>query len=651
MSLQPENLGIKQDQESLDKDSGIGDTFSKDSSDYNHELADADIDAGKNGKMNDQIETKDLGWNKKSTEILAPFFDGTSNEELWTLIRRFNTQISHVKAIAENPPGTLGLRTSEHQEFSPEKLRANLERFYMTIVTDLVCFWKHISRLRSWSERKRTFAFAMCYTVACVFDILLPTMILFLIILTIYPPARSFCFPPRPIVISNSRSGTEKTPESGEKASNDSLTGVSENYLGEALEYEASNFVAAIAQISISSALGKNSQKNYGSNEEETDKLDNHTLDPEKIAMKAVKTKKKVDGNKQGLSQDKSEEPMSSMMWSSSENFMNMISDVSNVWECFGNALTSPALFPRIKPRLRIAAVLALILQVSLLTSSYIFMKISSILAGVIFFGNPLIGNILRYIDCRYPHWRKLFKIRNSLLRGVPTNAQLTLTLLRRGELKVAPIPPQPPTTLEGSNLPSKLPESENGEESGENAKSRSRNAVHETNADSKNEHHGRLFLTAAKQFMKGGVETILSTDRLKAAVGSEDAKNRLGILETKTDNSTGPVHFPCRFKGEQGYSYISLTRAKSILSWKREGSDIDASFSINISDIREMKKVGGLGWKSKIIVGWSTSKVINDGLVITDKEGKISHLTAIPQRDELFNRLVALGNQTWEAL
>ncbi len=62
------------------------------------------------------------------------------------------------------------------------------------------------------------------------------------------------------------------------------------------------------------------------------------------------------------------------------------------------------------------------------------------------------------------------------------------------------------------------------------------------------------------------------------------------------------------------------------------------------------MKKVGGLGWKSKLIVGWATDREIADGILIVDKEGKHFQFTAIALREELFNRLVAMGNHMWEA-
>jgi hypothetical protein len=40
----------------------------------------------------------------------------------------------HVKEIATAPPGGLDMNIADEEEFSPDKLRANLERVYMTIV-------------------------------------------------------------------------------------------------------------------------------------------------------------------------------------------------------------------------------------------------------------------------------------------------------------------------------------------------------------------------------------------------------------------------------------------------------------------------------------------------------------------------------------
>ena len=59
---------------------------------------------------------------------------------------------------------------------------------------------------------------------------------------------------------------------------------------------------------------------------------------------------------------------------------------------------------------------------------------------------------------------------------------------------------------------------------------------------------------------------------------------------------------------------------------------------------------MGGLGWKSKLLVGWATGKEVVDGLVIKDiSHDEEWHLTAVSLRDELFNRLLSIGSQMWE--
>lgn len=40
----------------------------------------------------------------------------------------------HVKELTTQPPGGLDLNIADEEEFSPDKLRANVERLYMTIV-------------------------------------------------------------------------------------------------------------------------------------------------------------------------------------------------------------------------------------------------------------------------------------------------------------------------------------------------------------------------------------------------------------------------------------------------------------------------------------------------------------------------------------
>ena len=83
----------------------------------------------------------------------------------------------------------------------------------------------------------------------------------------------------------------------------------------------------------------------------------------------------------------------------------------------------------------------------------------------------------------------------------------------------------------------------------------------------------------------------------------------------------------------------------------KDDGAEVQVKpeFTIGLADIVEMRKVGGFGWKGKMVIGWALGREILDGLEIGDRDGNKHILTSIKGRDELFNRLIAVGGQKWE--
>ena len=253
----------------------------------------------------------------------------------------------------------------------------------------------------------------------------------------------------------------------------------------------------------------------------------------------------------------------------------------------------------------------------------------------------------------------------STLLKGVPTNAQLTITLLRIGEANKAPLPPPPRSDTPPPDGPKEL---DHNELTLDASPEEVHDAIHADAADTTatesptqpKHRHGAHILGFFKGTTKTGVEAKLGVDKVRAAVGSKHAKNHLGVLPKADDlNPTGPVDFKGRYKGKKGWIYISTTEAVPCVGFStHSGEGIKDEthelrkpvFSIPIRDIRELKKVGGLGWKAKIIVGWATDKTVADGIEIVDKSGETWRMTAIQLREELFNRLVAMGGQTWES-
>lgn len=123
---------------------------------------------------------------------------------------------------------------------------------------------------------------------------------------------------------------------------------------------------------------------------------------------------------------------------------LHMLPDFIDTCERFGNALSPTPPFPIHRPRLILAACLLPPLMTSPLVTWHIMMKGIGLLIGFGFFGKPVIEYSATIIGHKYPDWRRHTEMRNTILRGVPTNAQLAITLLRIGEQNKAPLPPPP---------------------------------------------------------------------------------------------------------------------------------------------------------------------------------------------------------------
>lgn len=155
-----------------------------------------------------------------------------------------------------------------------------------------------------------------------------------------------------------------------------------------------------------------------------------------------------------------------------------------------------------------------------------------------------------------------------------------------------------------------------------------------------------------------------MGTDTIRAKAGSEPARDRLGVIPPPNEVPvSGPVEFEARFEGHRGCVYIGVVGTAPVLAFRRKRSGglariggvdkedaVPPVWSVPVGDVVEMRKIGGYGWKAKLVVGWSMEREVKDGLEIRTVDGRVLKVTAVPLRDELFNRLVAMGGQRWEA-
>lgn len=187
---------------------------------------------------------------RDSDAAFQPHILGMSKEDVWLVLRRFNYLVFRLKAAEKCPLSDLDVVAAEHRETSPQQLQAQFARLYMTVIIGLFAFYKHMARLRSWSEPHRTSKFLLLYSVAWIANLLAPTIFLFLVVLVSFPASRRLCFPPVPPSIVDAATGGVQKPPAGVMATETTITGAPENHKGEAVEQEAHSFITSFSKAS-----------------------------------------------------------------------------------------------------------------------------------------------------------------------------------------------------------------------------------------------------------------------------------------------------------------------------------------------------------------------------------------------------------------
>jgi hypothetical protein len=274
----------------------------------------------------------------------------------------------------------------------------------------------------------------------------------------------------------------------------------------------------------------------------------------------------------------------------------------------------------------------------------------------------------LDWLNTNYPDWPEMLDLGRTLLRGVPTNAQLTLTLLRLGEAAHDPLPPPPGTAppASGTSAPPakqghgpRFDKDDSDASSGEDYE-----GLHPTEAAQGHESAPKTASKGAKARIAGllrgtaklGAGALEVTHRVEAAtVGG--AKDKVGVLppsKARVEASDGPSAFSARHAGKKGHVVLDTAEgtggaAHADIVFVR-GRRSREEVRIPLTDVAEVRKVGGLGWKGRLIAGWALGEDIPDGLEITTRDGTMTRFTAVPRRDELFDRLISMGSQRWES-
>lgn len=183
---------------------------------------------------------------------------------------------------------------------------------------------------------------------------------------------------------------------------------------------------------------------------------------------------------------------------------------------------------------------------------------------------------------------------------------------------------------------------------------------VEKAHGDDDKEKPNHKHLSKIVRFFKGNaksvVETKLAIDHVRAATGSQKAKGHLGVLpKTKSIIYAGPSVYQCRFEGKHGWAVIKESARPSLLFTRDDprlmrSETLEPVFEIAVSDMKRVKRATAFVNKAiEAVAAFSSDQKLLASLEIEDKEEITWRLTVIPERDELFNRLVATGNQRWE--
>ncbi|KAL4943069.1 hypothetical protein BDV06DRAFT_235011 [Aspergillus oleicola] len=336
------------------------------------------------------------------------------DEDLWRLIRRFDKQVSHVQAIPKDNAPQLDLRRASEEQFPAAKLQKTIERFYVSVVVKCGLLLNHVNQLRSWREPRRTGVFGAVYLIAWLCDLLIPTITSALATMIFVPRARGLLFPPLPKTGDVPKKEIKPRPIHHIPEAN-----------SEEADQEASAFVSGLTTTIA----------------EGTDEpVQAETAEPDGTV--------EVPGD--GTHEDG--KPKTSPAISVT---MKVLSDLTDMSERVSNLLAPSPPFTLLGPRAQVFLIFLSVILTSMILTSNMIVKTISLTIGLIFFGDPVLSYAMTLLNENIPNWKEYLDIEKTLLKGVPTNAQFTLTILRIGELNASPLPVPPPPGIYKNEYPS----------------------------------------------------------------------------------------------------------------------------------------------------------------------------------------------------
>jgi hypothetical protein len=336
------------------------------------------------------------------------------------------------------------------------------------------------------------------------------------------------------------------------------------------------------------------------------------------------------------------------------------LGSVADFVEILQNTMSPPAPYPETYARFKFSAVAFLVPVLALhFIPARMFGRAASFGLGFALWGRPLAIKAFRLIPRMMPNLSMLLDPRNNLLSGAPTNAQLTLFLLRAAEDIGDPLPPPPTAPASGSQtkaLSDTQPTEQAGDEDMELARQKEADGKKVEAARHKTRAKAKRTLTTA--FRKVGKK--VAAFRGDVAVDGQEkpiaGQFKSGLLHRKF--GTSPDAYACKLNNKPGHllvdgesgrvAWVALTESGPSEKHVWDTDDLVELTKASVSVPRLLAGfVGGVSIDSLGLIMRFVGPPVAEGEV----DPSIVELTSVERRDPLFNRLVAIGPQRWEIL
>lgn len=332
-------------------------------------------------------------------------------DELNSLLRRFNHEVHQIEHDPSLTPDQLDFDCIPSREFRPDVLRSNLERLHLNLGQRALGAVAELNRLRKWEDPVRSSTYGLAYFLAWNSWVGAgPAGLLFVGALVLSPEFRQFAFPPR--IPTRPDTGLVDIPGSGAEP--------------EQAESEAQQFADDLAQLAAAAATP-------------------HPDPPETEPSRSPGLDESLSPIDAALDNDLEQKVKVTRLAKIGLPLQALSGDLADGWERWLNALSPKPPFPQHQARIKLALYLLAIAIALAIVPPRLLQKGFMAALGLGFFGGPAIERGLGLLDRSHPRWKEQLELRNSVLKGVPSNTQLTITLLRAGERAGKPLPPAMP--------------------------------------------------------------------------------------------------------------------------------------------------------------------------------------------------------------